>query len=746
MAISPQQYYFDFSYDYCDTSIIWGERGLTWGKGAAWDMEGYAHLIKMLPHPCYGSYISAVTQNSAWSGSFSDFKNSGKDKIAVPYKFLQILDPDAFSEIQQTHYHSIAHAIRNAADVSRACSLFFEAKQTQSDAPFYEWEGRGATETIYQYANNSLVKGLIFSGPDIIPTGASHLRYLGGSPAECGPLLLGATYGCVCKPPSVCPPDKKKCLAGGDEECDKKSGYAKAKCAAEPWPYWPTGDAPPLSGFPFKNLSSTTGEYIHAGYFIRKSYPGYANLTKESDTLFTSTDPDALIKYAQNQNGFNYQKALVNKLTQEPYYTTKTNIPINPLTGKRASMPVKRIKNIMKVDNIEDAKDFLYNGYGIVLSTNVGFSNIRDDIGISYPDRLWYHTMAIIGYDDTRRIHPDTLFLIANSWGDWNSGGHPNWGPLPKGSFLITGSHLACILAGRSTVEQIHDCNQVKITRCLEYSRVNHTNIFFRPPTSILDASAVDYRAAIRDRSEDVRWSRINCSGVRLLYVTEKACNRGLREEFLLSENCGDNCHQFDDCEYKICGPNQSPWGIAFALSFDESPPFKRKEMNYCQFVPCSDPTAANDSSGGCKDFLTFGLIDPINYGWKKISPTTNTLPIIMEFKFEDSSNCGGENSNPQGGTFVCNFLLSSPSMIKLKVEGDVEDHMATFDISELKVKGYSAKIEGQNNLNGCQMSSQMDETTIFMPAGVHEYTMTTDTADGLYHKDMIHRFTISIV
>lgn len=736
MAISPQQYYFDFSYDYCDTSVEWGRRRLSWGKGAAWDMEGFAHLIKMLPSPCYNSYVREISINSAWSGSFADFKDSGQNKIAVPYKFLQILDPDAFSEVQQTHYHSIAHAIRNAADVSRACSLFFDAKQTSSPEPFYEWEGRGATEPIFHYAYNSLVKGLLFCGPDIIPTGASHLRYMGGPPAECGPKLLGATYGCVCPPLSIngCPPDKKQCMVGGDYDCNRKTDYAQAKCAEEPWPHWPTGDAPPLSGFPFKD---TISGYVHAGYFVRKSYPGYANLIKETDQFFTIRDSDSFIKYAQQQNGFNYQRAKNHPLTLEKYYTTKPKLPTNPLSGKPAPLPVKRIKNIMKINNSNEAKDFLYNGYGIVLSTNVGFSNIRDDIGLSYPDRLWYHTMAIVGYDDTKRSHPDTLFVIANSWGEWNSGGHPDWGPLPKGCFLITGTHLNCILSGRPPVEQINDCNQVKLTRCLLWSRVNSTEIWFRPPTSILEAGNVDYKAAIRDRSEDIRWARINCAGTRILYVSEKSCNRAQREEFLSSENCGDNCYPFDDCQYKTCGSNQEPWGIAFALSFDEDPPFKRKEMNYCQFVKCTGPD-------DCTDTLSFGLSDTTNYGWEILTPQTRQIPVSINFKFEDSKNCAGDNSNRQGGTFVCQLNLTNPALVKIKVEGDVEDENATFDISKLTLGGYTVTIEGENNLNKCTMKNKKDETIIFLPAGTHPYTMTTDTGDGLFHKDMTHNFSIS--
>ena len=46
----------------------------------------------------------------------------------------------------------------------------------------------------------------------------------------------------------------------------------------------------------------------------------------------------------------------------------------------------------------------------------------------------WAHAMAWITCDDTGK---EPAFLVQNSWGKWNSGGHQNEGPIPDGSFLI---------------------------------------------------------------------------------------------------------------------------------------------------------------------------------------------------------------------------------------------------------------------------------------------------------------------
>jgi hypothetical protein len=48
--------------------------------------------------------------------------------------------------------------------------------------------------------------------------------------------------------------------------------------------------------------------------------------------------------------------------------------------------------------------------------------------------------------DDTGSDGPS--FLICNSWGKWNSGGHPEWDSLPDGSFLIKADVAAGMLRG----------------------------------------------------------------------------------------------------------------------------------------------------------------------------------------------------------------------------------------------------------------------------------------------------------
>lgn len=94
-----------------------------------------------------------------------------------------------------------------------------------------------------------------------------------------------------------------------------------------------------------------------------------------------------------------------------------------------------QIKTVSLIRTTEEARDALANGYSISVCSMYGFSNKRDKKGFAKPQGSWAHAMAWVACDDTGS---ESSFLVQNSWGLWNSGGHPDWGPIPDGSFLIT--------------------------------------------------------------------------------------------------------------------------------------------------------------------------------------------------------------------------------------------------------------------------------------------------------------------
>ena len=74
---------------------------------------------------------------------------------------------------------------------------------------------------------------------------------------------------------------------------------------------------------------------------------------------------------------------------------------------------------------------------------------MRNKNGISNRKGSWAHAMAWIACDDTRKVYDETLFLIQNSWGKWNSG--PKVHGQPDGSFWVREKDARSILNARGS-------------------------------------------------------------------------------------------------------------------------------------------------------------------------------------------------------------------------------------------------------------------------------------------------------
>lgn len=108
-----------------------------------------------------------------------------------------------------------------------------------------------------------------------------------------------------------------------------------------------------------------------------------------------------------------------------------------------------QVKTASNIRSIDEARDALFNGYGIFGCSNLGFSSTRDKNGIAARSGSWAHAMAWVAMDDTRQLFNETLFLIQNSWGVWNNG--PKRLGQPDGSFWVRQSVAEAIIAQGST-------------------------------------------------------------------------------------------------------------------------------------------------------------------------------------------------------------------------------------------------------------------------------------------------------
>jgi C1A family cysteine protease len=121
----------------------------------------------------------------------------------------------------------------------------------------------------------------------------------------------------------------------------------------------------------------------------------------------------------------------------------KKRIPKDVYTTEAKKHQVKTISNIRTV---EEARDALANGYALSVCSGYGFSSRRDGNGIAKRSGSWSHAMAWIACDDSRKTLNETLFLVQNSWGTWNSG--PKKHDQPEGSFWIREKDARGMLSG----------------------------------------------------------------------------------------------------------------------------------------------------------------------------------------------------------------------------------------------------------------------------------------------------------
>jgi len=105
-----------------------------------------------------------------------------------------------------------------------------------------------------------------------------------------------------------------------------------------------------------------------------------------------------------------------------------------------------QVQTVSSVRTIEEARDALANGYAMSVCSGYGFSSRRDSHGIAKRGEGWNHAMAWIACDDTGERKNETLFLIQNSWGVWNSG--PKALDQPDGSFWIREKDARGMLSG----------------------------------------------------------------------------------------------------------------------------------------------------------------------------------------------------------------------------------------------------------------------------------------------------------
>ncbi|KKN32868.1 hypothetical protein LCGC14_0809530 [marine sediment metagenome] len=123
--------------------------------------------------------------------------------------------------------------------------------------------------------------------------------------------------------------------------------------------------------------------------------------------------------------------------------------------------------------SVDEVKDLLYSGYALHSGQRFGVKNKSDRDGIAVQGSNWNHDMATVGYDDTREVYPDCVFLVANSWGPWNV--QPSvwpvdrYGEWPVGSFWVREELYAKYFVGSHSIFAYCDVKGVPQKKLPDY-------------------------------------------------------------------------------------------------------------------------------------------------------------------------------------------------------------------------------------------------------------------------------------
>jgi hypothetical protein len=114
------------------------------------------------------------------------------------------------------------------------------------------------------------------------------------------------------------------------------------------------------------------------------------------------------------------------------------------------------MRMLTRITSIEEARDAICNGFALSCCSGLSWSNSRDERGVSRrTPQGWAHAMCWDGVDARDEIvakYGGPLFKVAQSWGNWNSGGWAiEYGACPVGGFWILPSDAKAAISHSGT-------------------------------------------------------------------------------------------------------------------------------------------------------------------------------------------------------------------------------------------------------------------------------------------------------
>ena len=161
---------------------------------------------------------------------------------------------------------------------------------------------------------------------------------------------------------------------------------------------------------------------------------------------------------------------------------------------------------------------------------------------------------------------------------------------------------------------------------------------------------------------------------------------------------------------------------------------------------------SSNENNTGITDYWD-GSVENADYGWNVTiqDKTENSISQSLQFKVEDSANCGGNNSNTQNGTAIANIQVtgSEPITLELEFSGIGEAESAGYDLIKFELDGV---VIGDGHAPGGGLGCASDSVAVnpaspkSLDPGPHTLIIDFTTNDGQYHVDAYYEIKLKLI
>ena len=163
-------------------------------------------------------------------------------------------------------------------------------------------------------------------------------------------------------------------------------------------------------------------------------------------------------------------------------------------------------------------------------------------------------------------------------------------------------------------------------------------------------------------------------------------------------------------------------------------------------------PNSSNPNNTGITSYWD-GSVENADYGWNVTIQEAPDREISqsLQFKVEDSANCGGNNSNTQNGTATANIQVTGSESITLELEfsGIGEAESAGYDLIKFELDGV---VIGDGHAPGGGLGCASDSVAVnpaspkSLDPGPHTLIIDFTTNDGQYHVDAYYEIKLKLI